>query len=128
MTNFQRDLFSERAFLKLMALNFVSYIVKNSVCDYLLPYLKQNPKKKMFYKKGVPKTFAKLTGKHMCQSLFFNKAAGLRPATLKKRIWHSCFPVNFAKFFRTTSEENTLGRLLLSSNPISLDKATLLRP
>ena len=40
MTNFQRDLFSERAFLKLMALNFVSYIVKNSVCDYLLPYLK----------------------------------------------------------------------------------------
>ena len=31
--------------------------------------------------------------------LFFNKVAGLRPATLlKKRLWHSCFPVNFAKF------------------------------
>ena len=27
---------------------------------------------------------------------------GLRPATLlKKRPWHSCFPVNFAKFLRT---------------------------
>ena len=40
MTNFQRDLFFERAFLKMKTLNFVSYIVKNSVCDYLLPYLK----------------------------------------------------------------------------------------
>ena len=31
--------------------------------------------------------FAKFTGKHLCQSLFFNKIAGLRPATLlKKRL------------------------------------------
>ena len=31
--------------------------------------------------------------------LLFNKVAGLRPATLlKKRLWHRCFPVNFAKF------------------------------
>ena len=28
-------------------------------------------------KKGVLKNFAKLTGKHLCQSLFFNKAAGV---------------------------------------------------
>ena len=27
---------------------------------------------------------------------------GLRPATLlRKRLWHRCFPVNFAKFIRT---------------------------
>ena len=46
--------------------------------------------------------FAKFTGKHLCQSLFFNKVAGLRPATLfKKRLWHRCFPVNFAKFLKT---------------------------
>ena len=30
-------------------------------------------------KKGVLRNFAQLTGKHMCQSLFFNKVAGLRP-------------------------------------------------
>ena len=30
----------------------------------------------VFYKKGVLKNFAKLTGKYLCQSLFFNKAAG----------------------------------------------------
>ena len=34
--------------------------------------------------KCVPKNFAKFTGKHLCHSLFFNKAAGLRTATLKK--------------------------------------------
>ena len=34
----------------------------------------------------------KFTGKHLCQSLFFNKVAGLRPATLlKKRLGHRCF-------------------------------------
>ena len=50
-------------------------------------------------KKGVVRNFTKFTGKHLCLSLFFIKAAGLRPATLlKKRLWHGCFPVNFAKF------------------------------
>ena len=56
----------------------------------------------VFCKKGVLRNIAKFTGKHLCQSLFFNKVAGLRPATLlKKRLWHRCFPVNFAKFLRT---------------------------
>ena len=31
--------------------------------------------------KGVFKNFTKFKGKHLCQSLFFNKVAGLRPAT-----------------------------------------------
>ena len=38
----------------------------------------------VFCKKGV------LTGKRLCQKVFFNKIAGLRH-----------FPVNFAKFLRT---------------------------
>ena len=39
---------------------------------------------------------------------------GLRPATLfKKKLWHRCFPVNFAKFLRTPFLQNTSGRLLL---------------
>ena len=38
-------------------------------------------------KKCVLRNSAKFTGKHLCQSLFFNKVAGLRPATLlKKRL------------------------------------------
>ena len=64
--------------------------------------------------KCVLRNFAKFTGKHVCQSLFFNKNAGLRPATLlKKRLWHRYFPVNFAKFLRTSFSQNTSGRLLL---------------
>ena len=39
---------------------------------------------------------------------------GLRPATLlKKRLWHRCFPVNFAKFLRTPFLQTTSRRLLL---------------
>ena len=41
----------------------------------------------VFSKKVILKNFAKFTGKHLCQSVFFNKAAGLRSATLlKKRL------------------------------------------
>ena len=29
----------------------------------------------VFYKKGVLRNFTKITGKHLCQSLFFNKKA-----------------------------------------------------
>ena len=53
----------------------------------------------MFFEIGVLKNFAKFTGKHLCQSLFFNKVTGLRPASLlKKRLWHGCFPVKFGKY------------------------------
>ena len=80
-------------------------------------------------KNGVLKNFAKLTGKHLSRSVFFNKVAGQghtylnkpsafssrffkyvrsRPTTLsKKRLQHRCAPVNFAKitripFYKTT--------------------------
>ena len=33
---------------------------------------------------------------------FFNKVVDLRPATLlKKRLWHRCLAVNFAKYLKT---------------------------
>ena len=54
----------------------------------------------VFCKKSVVKDFAKFTKKHLCQSLLFNKVAGLRPL-LKKRLWNMRFSVNFAKFYRT---------------------------
>ena len=61
-------------------------------------------------KKDVLRNFAKFTGKHLRQSLSFNKVAGLRPATLlKKRLRHRCFPVDFPKFLRTPSLQNTPG-------------------
>ena len=56
----------------------------------------------VFCKKGVFENFAKFIGKHLWQSIFINKVAGLRLATLlRKRLWHRWFPVNYAKFLRT---------------------------
>ena len=67
---------------------------------------------KVFCKKGVLRNFAKFTGKHLCYSLFFNKVAGLRVATLlKKETLAQCFPV---KFLRTTFYIEHLWWLLLS--------------
>ena len=68
----------------------------------------------VFCKKGAVRNFAKYTGKHLCQSLFFNKALGLRPVTLlKKRLWRWCFSVSFAKFLRTPFHTERLWWLLL---------------
>ena len=68
----------------------------------------------VFCKKGVLRSFAKFTGKQLCQSFFFNKVADLRPATLlKQRLYQRCFPVNFAIFLRTPFLQNTSGELLL---------------
>ena len=71
----------------------------------------QEPPSELFCKKTCSQKFP---GKHLCQSLFFNKIADLRLATLlKKSFWHSRFPVNFAKFLRTPFLQNNSGRLLL---------------
>ena len=46
---------------------------------------KQPPE--VFCKNGVLVNFTKCEGKHLCQRVFFNKVADLRPATLlKKRL------------------------------------------
>ena len=41
----------------------------------------------VFCKKGVLRNFAKFTGKHLCQSLFFNKVADLRPFFIEHLWW-----------------------------------------
>ena len=40
----------------------------------------------VFCKKGVLRNFVKFTGKHMCQSLFFNKVAGARNFIKKETL------------------------------------------
>ena len=82
-------------------------------------------KKRCSMKKGIPKTFAKFTWKHLCQSIFFNKTAGLRTVTLKNRIWHRRFPVNFAKNFKDTFLREHL-RTTASVKQSSLTKFSLI--
>ena len=65
-------------------------------------YLHRSSCPEVFCKKGALRNFTKFTGKHLCQSLFLNKVAGLQPATLsRKRVWDSGFPLNFEKYLRT---------------------------
>ena len=53
----------------------------------------QNQPPGVFYKKGVLRNFTKLTGKHLCQSLFFNKVAGL-----KHTFFYKTAPVDASDF------------------------------
>ena len=78
----------------------------------LIDNILRSSRTEVFCEKGVLKNFTKFTGKHLCQSLFFNKVAG---SLLKKRLYHRCFPVNFAKFLRTPFLTELLRWLLLHS-------------
>ena len=61
-------------------------------CDFVLNSHFRSCQQRFSARNGVLRNFAKFTGKHLCQS----------PAILlQKRLWHSCFPVNFIKFLRT---------------------------
>ena len=68
-------------------------------------------------KKGVVRNFTKFAGKHLWQSLFYNKVAG--PRQLYEKIDSSTgiyFPVNFVKFLRTPFSQNTSGWLHLETH------------
>ena len=57
----------------------------------------------MFCKKVLLRNFAKFTGKHLCQSLFFNKVAGLRPESLiKKETPAKLFSCEFCEISENT--------------------------
>ena len=88
----------------------------------------RSSRSELFCKKGFLKNFAKFTGKHVCQSLFFNRVADLRPATLfKKRLWYRRFSVNFAKFLKTPIFIEHSGGCFcsLSSAAVTLNKLRL---
>ena len=73
-------------------------------------YKNRSSHQSCFVRKDILRNFAKFTGKHLWQSLFLNKVAGLRPTSLlKKSLWHRCFSANFAKFLRTPFLQNTFG-------------------
>ena len=79
---------------------FVDYL-RN--CRFSLKLYKKQKKQptEVFCKKRYSQKFLKIHRKHLCQSTFFNKVADLACNFVKKILWHSCFPVNFAKFLRT---------------------------
>ena len=87
-------------FFRLIKLNekgTLSWKVRSSHND-------RSSRPEVFCKKGVLRNLTKFTWKHLCQSLSFQR---LKLATLlKKRLWHRCFPVNFAKLLGTPFFQN----------------------
>ena len=55
-----------------------------------------------------------------CASLFLTKLQALLATLLKKRLWHRCFSVNFAKFLRTPFFIEHLWRLLREKNNVKV--------
>ena len=62
---------------------------------------------KVFCKKSVLRNFAEFAGKHLCQSLFLNKVAGLRSATLFKKKLAQVFSCGFCKISKNTFSYRT---------------------
>ena len=59
----------------------------------------------MFCKKGLLRNIAKFTGKHLCQILFFNNVAGLRPQVcnfIKKESLIQVFSCEFCEISKKT--------------------------
>ena len=53
-------------------------------------------------KKGVIRNFAKIKGKHLCQSLFFNKVAGGACNFIKKETLAQVFSCEFCEISKNT--------------------------
>ena len=74
------DIISERLFLMKMESDLMIWIVDSSSIFLNISWKKicnRNSNPDVFCKKGVLRNFSKFTGKHPCQTLFFNKVAGL---------------------------------------------------
>ena len=63
---------------------------------------KQNQLLEVFYKKGVLIIFAKFTGKHLCQCLFFNKVAGVSLQLYSKRDFDTNVFLWILRIFKNT--------------------------
>ena len=77
----------------------------NFFSDNLFFLLDRISERRCSVEKDVLRNFAKFTGKHLFQSLFFNKVASLRPEPcnfLQKETVAQVFPVNFVKFLRSS--------------------------
>ena len=56
----------------------------------------------VFCKKGVLRNFAKFTGKHLCQSLLFNKVVGQACNFIKKDTLAQVFSCEFCEISKST--------------------------
>ena len=61
---------------------FIYFVERLTLFLWLL-FTPETSRPEVFCEKGVLRNIAKFTGKHLCQGLYFNKVAGLRPANFR---------------------------------------------
>ena len=92
-----------------------------SFCECSSITQKQPPE--VYYKKGVLKNFAKLTGKHLSQSLFSIKLQAPPTTLLKKRLWHRYHLDQLAVSVNFISQKNTaLCKQMTANNLIGVSR------
>ena len=65
----------------------------------------ESSRPEVFCKNGALRNFSKFTGKHLCQSLFFNKVAGIKPEacnSIKKETLAQVFSCEFCEISKNT--------------------------
>ena len=69
--------------------------MKKKPCKFFWFLFVEAATRGVLIKKDVIRNFTKFSEKHLCQSLFFNKVAGLRPATLLEKTQAQVFSCEF---------------------------------
>ena len=72
------------------------------IVDVEFHFLFRSSRPDVFCEKGVLRNFAKFTGKHLCQSLVFNKVAGTACNFTKKEILAQVFSSEFCEISKNT--------------------------
>ena len=108
-----KNLVFQNAFRYFIFRNF--FFNSHSTTEYWKPLvllkLYRSSHRRCFFKKGVLRNFAKFTGKHLCQSLFFIKK---KINFIKKETLAQVLSCKFCKISKNTFSENTSRRLLLT--------------
>ena len=86
--------------LTLKMLKISNVFIKKKTISGNVKY--RSSRTEVFCKKDVLRNFAKFTGKHLCQRLFFNKVAGLACKFIKKESLAQVFSCEFCEISKNT--------------------------
>ena len=89
------------------------------ICFFYFHTFFRSSYQRCFVKKGVLRKFAKFTGKHLCQKVFFNKVAGLPESLFRQRVSDTGVLREFCKI----SGNAFLREHLLTTASVSFDNS-----
>ena len=106
---------------RLVAFSVWSATHSYTPCDCFLSSFLRSSLPEVFCKKVALKNFPIFTGKHLCQSLFFNKVAGAASNFIKKETLTQVFSCEFCKIFKNSLFlKNTSGGCFCYCNWVSV--------